>query len=906
LSAHIADLADPDEFKDTLRGILPLGEPGTNGKHKNGALEQALELEAAGYWTVPIYAKGETIPSKTALSDGKNPWGKGWGLQRRDKAFLIGHYRNHPKRGIGICFGPDRAPGGRWLIDLEGDGERAAFSLSLVLGTDQELLTPSWDSRRGGHTVFALDELDALRLLELLGRAGATESKELGKAGVYHLAALPDLEWRIGGYKDDGITVKQVQSVVPPTVGENGVARTWRTEPSVPVADLPPSAFAVLETLIELAAGNARTNGVAPEVADHAIDDSGRDPLMMTARSSVSAYGRKALEGEINEFSRQGEGNRHACLLKTTLRLASLVKAGVLTSEACRAGLKDGARQNGMGEGRFQEIDDAWDSAYAMAQARVIPESTVKPKDGRGSVEDQAAAAATNPPTFNVEPRPLAPDLVPVPEMIPEMIPEPFREWLKDIADRGCFPIEYVASSLIVTLSGLIARKIAIRPKRYDDWTVVPNLWGSIVGPPGFLKSPAVEAVMKPLKRLVVDAQKAHRDEEAEYNARKLVAEAKQAGAKKQLDAAAKSGATDEELNALAKSALKVSDEPKPIQKRYLVNDFTVEKLGEILVENPRGLTIFRDELTGLLNTLNREGHQSDRSFLLEGWNGNGSYSWDRIGRGTIHIPHVCLALFGTIQPGPLARYMKGTINGEEADGFIPRFQVLVYPDPPKKYVHVDRWPDKDAKNEAYEVFKAIDQLDPIAGGCKTDDDGLPYVNFTSDAQAFFNEWYTSLQTRLRDGQLSNVIAAHLAKYGSLMPSLALIFHVVGQSRTNLIGDVPIEAAEAAAAWCELLEAHASRVYQSCADGDISAAVSLGERIKASLPQPFTFREVAKKGWSGLGNDEDVRKAVGLLEDRGWVKVVEVPSSDPNGRGRPSEKIWVNPKVQAGVPEVNA
>ena len=43
------------------------------------------------------------------------------------------------------------------------------------------------------------------------------------------------------------------------------------------------------------------------------------------------------------------------------------------------------------------------------------------------------------------------------------------------------------------------------------------------------------------------------------------------------------------------------------------------------------------------------------------------------IRRGTIMIPNTCLAVFGTIQPGPLARYLRASTSGEEADGFMPR-----------------------------------------------------------------------------------------------------------------------------------------------------------------------------------------------------------------------------------------
>jgi Protein of unknown function (DUF3987) len=36
---------------------------------------------------------------------------------------------------------------------------------------------------------------------------------------------------------------------------------------------------------------------------------------------------------------------------------------------------------------------------------------------------------------------------------------------------------------------------------------VVPNLWGLAVGPPGMMKSPALAEALRPLHRLVTDAQ---------------------------------------------------------------------------------------------------------------------------------------------------------------------------------------------------------------------------------------------------------------------------------------------------------------------------------------------------------------------------------------------------------------
>jgi putative DNA primase/helicase len=511
------------------------------------------------------------------------------------------------------------------------------------------------------------------------------------------------------------------------------------------------------------------------------------------------------------------------------------------------------------------------------------------------------------PPDFSgVEIRPIAVDLMPVPALEDCMIPDPLRAWILDIARRAWIPPEYAAVAAIVGLSGLIGRRIVIRPKRHDRWLVVPNLWGAGVGLPGVLKTPQVEEALRPLKRLAADGMERHKEELAAHAERQLVAAARKDAAKNELKAKARKGADDAILRELAREASAEHDEAPPTARRYLVNDTTLEKLGVLLAENPNGLTLFRDELTGFLRSFDRQGHESDRSFYLEAWSGLGSFTFDRIERGTTYLPSVCLAIFGTVQPGPLAKYLRGSLSGEEADGFVPRFQLLVHPDPYLKYLYVDQAPNIDAKNAAYAVFQALDLLDAAAKGCSVDEDtGIPFIGFDDDAQAFFVEWYTALEERLKSGTLSNIMASHLAKYRSLMPSLSLIFHLVATCAEPQIPPVSLRAAELAAAWCQLLEAHARRIYQAAADGDPEDAIRLAEKIQQSLPNPCTYRQIAQKGWAGLSTVEEVRKAVGILEDRGVVKVVEVPTDSLRG-GRPSEKIWFNPQFLAQSKGVDA
>lgn len=85
------------------------------------------------------------------------------------------------------------------------------------------------------------------------------------------------------------------------------------------------------------------------------------------------------------------------------------------------------------------------------------------------------------------------------------------------------------------------------------------------------------------------------------------------------------------------KSEFVALQSPKPpIWRRYRTNNATIEKLDELMAENPRGILYFCDELIGFLVTLDREDRKGDRAFHLHAWNGNGSNITDRIGRGLL------------------------------------------------------------------------------------------------------------------------------------------------------------------------------------------------------------------------------------------------------------------------------
>lgn len=245
------------------------------------------------------------------------------------------------------------------------------------------------------------------------------------------------------------------------------------------------------------------------------------------------------------------------------------------------------------------------------------------------------------------EPSPLPSALPPVMPFDAELLPAALRDWVMDIAHRMQCPADFPAVAALVGLSSLIGARAVVQPKARDDWQVVPNLWGVVVGRPGVKKSPALSEVLKPLSRLQAEE---HEKWQAAHDSWVLDCKVEElAGAARERKAKGLAGKD----KAAARALLEPEDTPdEPVARRFIVNDATVEKLGELMQHNEWGLLSYRDELYGLLTSLDKQGQEGARSFMLQSYDGNQSYTWDRVMRGTIYVPRVCLAMVGGIQPG--------------------------------------------------------------------------------------------------------------------------------------------------------------------------------------------------------------------------------------------------------------
>ena len=517
-------------------------------------------------------------------------------------------------------------------------------------------------------------------------------------------------------------------------------------------------------------------------------------------------------------------------------------------------------------------------------------------KQQQGAVTSETAEDA--PITWS-EPRPIPDGLLPVPKMDSRLIPAAFRGWISDIADRLQVPLEFPAIPAIVAAASVIGNQIRIYPKAHDDWAVTPNLWGAVVGRPGTMKSPAILEAIKPLRRLCAEAAKTYEEDQKTWKFEKEAQKARQAATRKKMEQAAKNG---DNLDSF-KDDWADDEQSEPIERRYVINDSTVEKFGALLNQNPNGLLLFRDELTGWFRALDDDRRANDRAFFLECWNGDGNYTYDRIERGTLKIERATASVLGGIQPGPLQTYLRGALGcGEGDDGLLQRFQLMVFPDLPPDFEYVDRWPDSDAKNAAHSIFKALSAIPDLArNGADSQADGADksYLRFTPDAQAFFAEWYSELRRDVRNNVYDHpAIEAHVAKYAKLMPALALVFEMINAANATpafdgFAGAVSQDSAAISAAWCSFLLKHARRVYGLGLMATSTLAHTVAVHLqKGDLPELFTPRDIYYRGWSGLTTADSVKEPLDLLEHLGWIRGAAVSTG-----GRPTTQYKINPRV---------
>jgi len=114
----------------------------------------------------------------------------------------------------------------------------------------------------------------------------------------------------------------------------------------------------------------------------------------------------------------------------------------------------------------------------------------------------------------------------------------------------------------------------------------------------------------------------------------------------------------------------------RPKYSKFILKDFTPEKLADTLQYNEKGILIFQDELMRWINSFDKYAKGGDQQMYLDLFNGSG-LTVDRVTKEPIRVEQTNVNILGGMQPEVLKGIAK---NNRSEDGFLDRF-LFVYPD---------------------------------------------------------------------------------------------------------------------------------------------------------------------------------------------------------------------------------
>jgi len=448
-----------------------------------------------------------------------------------------------------------------------------------------------------------------------------------------------------------------------------------------------------------------------------------------------------------------------------------------------------------------------------------------------------------------------------------DALPEPIRGFVvAGAAAIGC-DTSYLALPMVTVLASAIGNSRRIRLKQ--SWTAPAILWTVIVGESGTSKSPAFRLAMRPILEREQKALARHAEDMQQYD----------------VDLAR----YDKAMSEWKRDKKAASDPPEkpetPQAERFVVNDTTVEALAPLLLANPRGLLLGRDELAGWLGSFDRYsgGKGADASHWLSMFDGE-SITVDRKTGSpkTIHVPLASILITGGIQPAILHRAL-GVEHRQS--GLAARFLLASPPRKPK------RWSEADVASEVEaEVGRLVDRLFDLQP--TVDDDGHQkpvVVGLTPDAKPAWEAYYNSHGREQVD--LAGELAAAWSKLEGYAARLALVIHF-----TRWAADDPtlqsadeVDAASIAAGvrLAQWFKREARRVYSLLGESDDDAdqrwLVEWIERKGGSV----TAREVQQ----GHRQYRTAGDAVAALDELASAGCGDWQPTPPGQRGQPTRRF---------------
>ena len=426
-----------------------------------------------------------------------------------------------------------------------------------------------------------------------------------------------------------------------------------------------------------------------------------------------------------------------------------------------------------------------------------------------------------------------------------DVFPPPIEDFVLQAATMFPCPPDFIAVPLLVALGAAIGRTRIVTPK--DDWHGSARLWAAIVAKPGELKSPALDIVSTWLRKQQAEYDVDYREEKKEYE-RALIE--REIALKRWKESKAKNKLTEAEK----RDGPPEKPDPPAIRKS-IVTDLTMEVLGKILEDNPRGVVLWADELSGWTQGIGqyKQHGGADRKHWLSIWS-HQQLTVDRLTRDPLSVPRPFVSVVGGIQPESLK-----DLDPEQGmrDGFIHRI-LMVEPEPVEiRYSRATI--SQEAMRTMENVFGALHALEPDKEKLKEGKYEPQTLDLAEDAELELETWFNQHCREPQHSDFPPLMEGPWAKLRGYSLSLALILALAENPQATRIERAPMMGA------ISLIEGyfkpHLMHVYQRMTNRKRTPFSQCRDAILRALGQ-------------GVHAYKDLRQAIGGRFEGNLVKSV--------------------------------
>jgi hypothetical protein len=315
------------------------------------------------------------------------------------------------------------------------------------------------------------------------------------------------------------------------------------------------------------------------------------------------------------------------------------------------------------------------------------------------------------------------------------VFPEALANFIKVCNRTLNFSEDFMACATMSVMSGLMGNQFKVRVK--NGWNAPLIFWFAVIGEPGTLKSHPLSLAFKPVREIDKINKRYYDGQMEDFK--------------------------EYERQVKENPKLKVEEVRKPSFRQVIITDYTIEALYSIHDFNKRGVSLYRDELVGFLNDMDKYRKGSDEQFWLESFN-NTSYTVNRVSKEPILLSNICINIIGTMQPDVLFDVAQRYTG----NGLLDRF---LFTEAENRVVPINK---ENMPSEWFDWWNEVCKIMDDLCDYKHEQDEIIF-EFTDDAFERFieiDEWFCALQL---SPETSMANKSYLSKMKTYMPRFALL-----------------------------------------------------------------------------------------------------------------------------------